>query len=538
MAPLRTADDHSMFTPKFGRAFAALLSGLLLFAAFHPLAWSLAAWFALVPLVLLGVALPPRAAFAWGWAAGCCFWLPSIAWLTRVSVIGWALLSFYCALWIGLFAMLVAFWLLPAVCSRGGFCLRALLGIPALWVGCEYLRATLFSGFPWNLLGASQYRQALLIQCAGVGGVALVSFLVALVNAACALCLMVLLRVVSPPRRSLYGALALAAGALAVCLLYGNKALTRAEAEAEDGLALRVAAVQLNVPQALKWSPAQIEEIYRRLLDASARAAHTEPELIVWPETAVPDFVLASRGSLAAVRATVQLGAPLLMGSMDVSGTEDDPRYFNSAFLFQSPGAAPLAYAKRHLVIFGEYIPFERQLPLLRALAPMEESFTPGSEGMLFRLGARTCAVLICFEDLVAGLARADVRLGARLLINLTNDAWFDPSWASWQHAALAVFRCVENGVPLVRSTNTGLTCLVDRCGRIRAALPVGRGQASPPDCLTGSVMVPPAGMPLTFYTRHGDLPAIGCAAFTLTLLAAALIGRLFARMRGIRPRA
>jgi apolipoprotein N-acyltransferase len=202
--------------------------------------------------------------------------------------------------------------------------------------------------------------------------------------------------------------------------------------------------------------------------------------------------------------------------------------YFNSSFLFDPERGLTQTYAKQHLVIFGEYIPLDDVYPWLRRLAPIEESFTAGSVQTVFRLDTspRAFAVLICFEDTVAALARRAVRAGARLLVNQTNDAWFDPSWASRQHMLQCVFRCVENRVPAVRSTNTGITCYIDRTGRVIASLPPTRGQNQPPECLAQTVLLPGPEMPLTFYTRHGDWFAWVCLGLAaLALLAAWKMG-------------
>jgi len=178
------------------------------------------------------------------------------------------------------------------------------------------------------------------------------------------------------------------------------------------------------------------------------------------------------------------------------------------------------------LVCFGEYVPLADVLPFLRRLTPIQESFTPGTVQTVFRLDTspRAFSVLICFEDTVAALARAAVRAGARLLVNQTNDAWFDPSWESRQHMLQCVLRCVENRVPAVRSSNTGITCFIDRTGRVTASLPPTAGPASEPECLAGTVQLPGPEMPLTFYTRYGDLFAKSCIGFTLLLFGAMLL--------------
>ena len=504
--------------------FGAILTGFLLFAAFPPLEWSVLAWAALVPLLVISASAAPRVAFRWGFLAGLVFWLLSIAWLTRVSWVGFFFLCLYCALFMACFALTVAWWI-----ARKGLCPRLgnplmMLSIPAVWVGWEYLRATLFSGFPWNPLGVSQYANLPLIQTAQIGGVYLVSYLVVLVNAAVALTLIQSIRRQPGEPMQMHRELLVALLGIGLALLYGQSALRRLPAATDT---LKIAAVQVNIPQLEKWSEVWTTEINNRLRRTSLHAIeHCAPDLIVWPETVVPDFVRTSPVSQKVITDVIQHGTSVLMGSMDFDDSSRVTKYFNSAFLYQPGGAPPQTYAKRHLVLFGEYIPLEQWIPFLRVLTPIEESFTPGREAVVFRMGRRAFAVLICFEDTVAGLARDCVHAGARLLINQTNDAWFDPSWASRQHMAQCVFRCVENRVSAVRATNTGITCFIDRQGRIVSLLGRAEGPLPDPDYLTCAVTLPPADMPLTFYTRHGDVLGLSCAAFTLTLLAGMVWGR------------
>jgi len=507
---------------KFGiyqGVLASLLSGLLLFASFPPLEWSSLAWVALVPLLVVSALSAPRIAFRWGFLAGLVFWLLSLVWLTRVSWVGWFLLCLYCALFMACFALTIAWWIAyKGLRPRLGNPLM-MLSIPALWVGWEYLRSVLFSGFPWNPLGVSQYANLPLIQTAQIGGVYLVSYLAVLVNAAVALTLIQYLRHQPGEPLRMHRELLIALLVIGLALLYGQTALRRLPATTDT---LEVAAVQVNIPQLEKWSEAWATEINNRLRRTSLHAIeHGSPDLIVWPETVVPDFIRTSRVSQKVVTDVIQHGTSVLMGSMDFDDSGRATKYFNSAFLYQPGGTPPQTYAKRHLVLFGEYIPLEQRLPFLRVLTPIEESFTPGREATVFHMGRRAFSVLICFEDTVAGLARDCVRAGARLLINQTNDAWFDPSWASRQHMAQCVFRCVENRVSAVRATNTGMTCFINRQGRMVSVLGRADGPLPDPDYLTCAVTLPPANMPLTFYTRHGDVFGLSCAAFTLTLLTA-----------------
>jgi apolipoprotein N-acyltransferase len=195
---------------------------------------------------------------------------------------------------------------------------------------------------------------------------------------------------------------------------------------------------------------------------------------------------------------------------------------FNSSILVGADGREGGQYNKRHLVLFGERLPFEDVFPFIQRLAPLGFSCAPGQTSTVFRLSkpAVTFSSLICFEDTIALLARESVKNGARLLINQTNDAWFDGSSAAVQHMAHCVFRCIENRVPAVRSANTGVTCFIDALGRIEFFEDKGRKTCFR-GFAVGGVNVPPRNMALTFYTRNGDIPfAIPCGIFAAIALA------------------
>jgi apolipoprotein N-acyltransferase len=503
---------------------AAVATGLLLSAAFPPLEWRDAAWVALVPLVLAARSVAPRRAAKLGFLAGCAFWMPSIAWLRHVSVAGWIALSLYCALYGVPFAWLVARWFGRFGARRWTLNLGFMLAAVCAWTGAEYLRSTLFTGFPWNPLGASQYRNLVLIQAAQWGGVYTVSALVAWVNAGIALTVIRYLpRRESPPLppraggwRGSHPELMMGLLAVAVVVAAG---LRQARAPRPPGTPLRVALIQPNIPQEDKWTPDTVDLIYGRLRELTGAALRGPSDLVIWPETAVPDYLRDSEPSHALVRDLATNGTPMLVGSMDFEWRDEGgPRYYNSSFLFDARGALAQAYDKRHLVVFGEYIPLQPYVPFIKALTPISESFSPGSTSTVFCLERPPVrfSVLICFEDTVARLARDSVRNGARLLVNQTNDAWFDPSSASRQHMIQCVFRCVENGVPAVRCANTGVSCTIDRLGRIRDVLDDGAGHVSVMGFRWSRVDVPGAAMPLTFYTRHGDVFAQACLVLGL----------------------
>ena len=168
------------------------------------------------------------------------------------------------------------------------------------------------------------------------------------------------------------------------------------------------------------------------------------------------------------------------------------------------------SYRKRRLVMFGEYIPFEKALPFMKFLSPIGGSFTAGMEPVQFTLqkGGYTIAPLICFEDSFPHGGREHVSVETDLLVNLTNDGWFGTGPEQWQHAANAVFRAVENGVPLVRCANNGLTCWIDSLGRVRQFYGQESGDIYGAGFVSFDVLLDQT-IGQTFYNRHGDV--FGC---------------------------
>lgn len=488
-------------------AACAAASALLLYAAFPPREWTWAAWIALVPLLVVARRVPGRMALKMGYAAGALFWLLSIRWLTHVTVAGWLGLSAYCALY-----FLPAVWM--ANRWRGGAAGFA-ASLAVVWCGCEFLRGWIGGGFPWNPIGVGLTPWLPAIQLAEFGGVWLVSGLAVFANALLAWAL---------AERRGWGALA--AGALLVAAALGWGAW-RADHLPAVERSIRVALVQTAIPQDEKWVAAKVLMIYERLADLT-RKAQADPavELVIWPETALPDDVRNSENSYALVWSLCTNGTPILAGSLD-TGTRDsgEIQYFNSAFLFDADGRIAGEYDKRHLVIAGEFIPLARWIPWRwRAALQMPESISAGNASAVFRAGKGNVPLspLICFEDILPDLARADVRAGARMLVNVTNDAWFDERVAPRQHMRNAVLRAVENRVPLVRTANTGVTCAIASSGRVVSQLADGAGRTWAEGVLWADVAVPPDAAPLTFYARFGDMYGIACAAATALWLASA----------------
>ncbi|MFO7871130.1 MAG: apolipoprotein N-acyltransferase [Kiritimatiellia bacterium] len=552
--------------PGTARAAAAGASGLMLASAFPPMSSTEAAWLGLVPLLLAARYSRPAVSFRWGWISGMVFWLMSLSWMLRLCrtggpaalvIPGWILLSAYCALYTGAFCMLVCsvwrrlapgrmkteagedpedrtekksfFGRLP---GPGGLAVVAVT--PLIWVGLEYLRSSLFTGFPWNALGVSQYRNLALIQNAEWGGVYAVSALVVLVNAALAATVLrfVEVYVYNRPARFQVELLAGLAVFLA-CWAWGVRTVRGLSDEISDP-GVEVAAVQPAVPQLKKWPEGYSSFIFDRLRILTEYAAAAGPDLVVWPETAVPFPVKSDPQTAEFAAGLAGLGSPILAGSLEET-ERSGAAYFNSSVLVDERGRFAQTYRKRHLVPFGEYIPFEKYIPFLSGLAPLGFSCEAGSEATVFRIssghGGRTAffSVLICFEDVFSPLAREGVLNGARFLVNQTNDAWFDGSSGAVQHMAHCVFRCVENRVPAVRAANTGVTCFIDRTGRIQGRRRLkrsgwGMGEAR----FEKSLVAIDEEKSFTAYTRYGDITfALPCGLGCLAALGVAAVRRM-----------
>ena len=500
----------------------AALSGLLLTAAFPKLGLSLLAWVALVPLLVALRGLDAARAFRIGMIAGLAHFLTLLYWVVftmrTYGYLPWwqciallVLLAAYLSVYPGLFAMGVV-----RLCKKPG---ALVLWVPVFWVALEYLRSFLLTGFPWGLVGYSQFNRLHIIQISDMFGVFGVSFLVLLVNA----CMYILVLFLAGKkwnghavdRRPVLMAGVVAIGAIGLTVAHGSmriKAIDAAQAEASTS---RVAVVQGNIDQAHKWDPAFQIGTTKKYVALTQQAASRHPDLVVWPETATPFYFSASPKLTRLVTDTVrQAGVHLLVGSPSVERTADTPAYYNSAYLVTPQGVAGERYDKVHLVPFGEYVPLKRILSFVGKMVAQVGDFSPGERGRTLAWEEKPpLGVQICFEIIFPGLSRSLAKNGAGMLVNLTNDAWFGRSSAAQQHFSMAVFRAVENRRSLVRCANTGISGFIDPAGRIVA------GTALFEDAVVDRKV--PELTAVSLYTRLGDvLPAVCLAAFAL------LVGR------------
>lgn len=506
--------------PKLRTAIlVAVLSGLLLTASFPPASTQGFAWIALVPLMAALRGRSRSLRFQLGFLAGLVHFLSLMYWIVVVlegygdihlllSMVILLALTAYLALYPALFSLL-----LPWI-WRSRF---AVLLTAGTWVLLEYARGWFLTGLPWCFIGHSQSSHLLLIQICDLVGVHGVSFLVVAVNALIFSLIFVRNGGFARTRKLEGGAVLLL---LLLTLGYGAYRLHDIETRNSHIPPLKTAVIQGNIDQSLKWRPAFQEAtiaVYERL---SLHAARFHPDLLVWPETAVPYF-FQEQGELSARVASVaeKTGADLLFGSPAYDRSGERVRYYNRAYLLSPANRSVVWYDKVHLVPFGEYVPLKRLLPFVNRLVPAAGDFTPGRRiGPLQGIGY-AAGVLICFEAIFPELARRQARQGARVLVNLTNDAWFGRTSAPFQHLAMSVFRSVETRMPMIRAANTGISAFVDARGQITTQSGLFR------ESVLCATVAPFSGNP-TFYTAHGDVFAF----LLLIMISVRIIGFLYNR--------
>ncbi len=492
-------------------------------------------WVGFVPLFMAIEGRRPWQAFLISLSTGIIFGLGTVYWLIHVTLPGMICGVLYLALYVAVFALIV----LPAV-NRPS--IVSLLVIPAAWVALEWVRAHLFTGFGWALLAYSQSSNLPVIQIADMTGAYGVSFLVMLVNAA------VFMTIREARRKNYYTYyMAVALFLVFLSLAYGVFRLKNIFA----GDMLKVAVVQGNIPQYQKWDQDFRAEIMGRYAALTLEAAKEKPDLIIWPETAVPGFLDAERDLFDKVTGLAKsTGAPLLVGAPALARGEKDA-YFNSAILFGEDGRVIDRYDKLHLVPFGEYIPLKIVFGFVQKIAPIAiGDFSAGKKWTVFKffiereskgkeatwrlLKKVRFSSLICFEDIFPELARGFVSRDALFLVNMTNDAWFGNTNAAHQHAQASVFRAVENRVNVIRAANTGVSCFIDQKGIVTEKVARDGKDTFLDGFAVHDIVLTKT---RTIYTVYGDLFAYFCI---LVAVAGIVISRIrssnlvrFARLTG-----
>ncbi|MHC4711665.1 MAG: apolipoprotein N-acyltransferase [Planctomycetota bacterium] len=540
-------------SPRVAKTTALLaLSGALLCAAFYPPLYGLAVFFALVPALIAARYCPLGRLFIIGWIVGYFTNMFLFYWVAIVTVPGWLLLPVYLGLYLAVFL-----WGAELLARR--FAVPRLLAVTALWPVLEYAKGSLLTGLPWFYLGHALYKWPRLIQAADIGGVIFLSTVIVLMNALIAVALS---RGVGKGGR--FVSVSVAVVVLAANVAYGTWRCATLPMRAGPTVGLVQPNVPQSLK--ISQTERQSAEIFLELRRATLGSDLVDADVVFWPETIMPglvgieDFWVANGMSPQDMIEEVRLqgaiteadgrriaeaavgggdfvalleeaaGAPLedflstakllsatprIVAKPVVAGViavEVDAegavtKSYNRACYFDAAGRPVGFYDKVHLVPFGEFVPFRESVPglsrLLAGMMPIEPSTRPGGEFVVFDIAGVKYAPAICFEDTFSYIGRRCRRLGADVLLNLTNDGWFGDTFELDVHLGNAVFRAVETRLAVVRSANTGISAVISPLGEVTAVLSDRDGRVrDAKGTLASPISVSPAE---TVYAAAGD---------------------------------
>jgi apolipoprotein N-acyltransferase len=443
------------------------------------------------------------------WYAGTCYWIYDTmrqygGLSTPAALLALFLFSCYLGLYHGLFGLVVSL-----LAGSGRDFRRPLVAAPFLWVAVELAR-TRVTGYPWNLLGIAQVDNVALCRIAATTGVYGISFEIALVNVALAAAFLV-------PREK-RGAL-LAAALAAAAVLQAGRLVDAPPAKADHAALL----VQQNIPVSVDWTPAYVQQTLNELADLTrtsvaksvAGSAGVKIDLVVWPESPAPFLTNDARFREAGSAMARDTNAWTVVGAIGTSpntaaGAQAGP-LFNSAALISPRGEWAARYDKTHLVPFGEYLPFPSIFSFAGGLTKEVGEFQHGASRQPLDAGDQRLGLFICYESIFPDEVRQFADRGASVFVNISNDGWYGDSGAYAQHLNQTRMRAIENNRWLLSATDTGVTASIDPWGRVVAQIP--RKERT--------VLVAPYGLTsvTTFYARHGDWFAFGCAIISIGAL-------------------
>ena len=448
-----------------------------------------------------------RSASLRGWLAGCGYFLVSLWWIYEPFQVdaqaqGW-MAPFAVAIMAGGMAL---FWGAAAGVyhTLKGMSVWRLLLFVGLLAAAEWLRGHVLTGFPWNLPGETWRAGSAPSQAAALVGAYGLTWIT--------------LAVASAPwlaREGRPGKIAAATAVAGIALLFVFGAVRLGETPSPRQGAPMVRIVQANVDQKIKYDRRVFADIVRRYLTLTARPAARRPDVVIWPEGAIPaaidDYLAPRTWTQDAIAQAMTPGQTLILGGYRYGGAHNGKEAIFNSFAVVRPSSAGLTvvgvYDKYRLVPFGEFMPLDSLAARLgiKQMVHVGDGFTPGPPPRPLRVaGLPVMQPLICYEGLFPGFTRAGARAaGARpdWIVNISNDAWFGAGSGPLQHLNIAGYRAIEEGLPMVRATPTGVSAMIDAFGRIVPGKMLGEGAFGVIDA-----SLPPA-LPPTLYDRWGDWP-------------------------------
>ncbi len=463
------------------------------------------AWFAMSPLLAILIKQQKKKkkskGFFVGFLFGIFFYSANLYWINYalinfggmpyfLSIPILFLLVSYLSLYYGFFC-----WITQSFYNR----YRNLYVVPFVWVGLEWIRSFLLTGFPWSLLGYSQHRFIGIIQISEYTGVYGVSFLILLSN------MIIAKGLIEPEKKKQvffeYSTFILLLGSL---VMWGNSRIRQWEEQAPKK-SIKASVIQGNIKQDMKWNSSRVSEIVNVYDKLTRQAAVDKPDVIIWPETAIPFFYQNSPKAQKWLKdLSEDVKAEIITGAMTFNRkSKSNIQYKNSAILVKHDKIEPI-YDKIHLVPFGEYVPLKKVLFFVEKLVAVVGELSPGTKASIQSLNSVSFGTVICFEIVFPDLVRRFADNGARFILNLTNDAWYGDTDAPFQHWAMVVFRCVENRVWVARAANTGISGFINPLGEVIEETKIFSRQIKTMEMGT-------VNNKKTFYTAYGDIFAKLC---------------------------
>ena len=481
----------------------SITSGILLGLIFPKFNLFHLAWIALVPLLIAIYRTDSlKSAFVYGLMAGLFFFGINTSWVTvlsdwvgPLSFLAWILLTIYQALYLGAFAFLLNLQLTTYNLQ--------LFAVPALFVVLEWLRSLGLFGVTGGGLGYSQWTNLPLIQIASLTGVYGITFLIVLVNVS----------ITEFFLRRKRGQLFLVLALLLMVYLYGFNQLTTYNLRL-TAYNLKVATIQGNIPQKMKMDYRFNDYVTQVHEDLTRQATLEKPNLIIWPETTVLIYPTLNSVYFSKIKnLAVESRSDLIFGTPYF----EQGKIYNSALAISSSGETLNRYDKYQLVPFGEYLPFRPIVyPFLKSYPLFAVDYNTNPKQEVLKITKAKIGTVICFESTFPYLVRDKIKKGADFILVITNDAWFKDSDAAYQHLSFASLRAVENRTYVVQVANTGLSAIIDPCGRILAKTNLNERVI-----LLGKIYFR---KPETFYSKYGEVAVY----FSLIILTGVILIRLF----------
>lgn len=494
-----------------------VVSGALTALSFPKFNLSFLCWISLIPFFFTLYNKTPKQSFLLGFLGGIAFnailiyWIPAVPahygnLSIGISLLIYTVFVFYLALFWAFFS-----WCFAKI--QGTFPKLIFFLAPFIWIGFEYILTHLLTGFPWGLLGYSQFKNLWFLQTASLIGIYGLSFVLVLFQS------LFVYSMIHRRRTPFFLGLF-----LVVLLHFGGWAIMRNNPSMEKSF--RASVIQGNVSSDIRWdqmSDLQTRDLFNQHIRLSSNAQKQGSRLIIWPEFSVPlcfscPYNIYPEFKNELSRFAQESRTTLLLGTNETVLSQQLPHYYNTALCLH-PDLSMSQYYKIHLVPFGEYTPYKKIFFFIEKMTHAIGELSSGKEFVLHQFEGKKFGTPICYEIIFPNLVRKFVKKGADFLVTITNDGWYGKSAAPFQHFAIAVVRAVENRRFLLRSATTGVSGIIDPYGRI-----LSRTELMTQACLTETVAPMDT---LTPYTRFGDfVPLTGLTLVVVFLILALIYGK------------